>query len=253
MKYLAVALLLVPFVTLSACQTTQDGSWLEQTQDVIAQTLNLPGGETTLGELSNSDMIVGLREALSVGTGTVVKQLGVRDGFNLDPQIRIPLPRQLERVDSALGNIGMNSLTQDLELRLNRAAEMATPRAKELFINAISQMTITDAQEILYGGQNDAATQYLRRTMGVELGQDMTPIVGKALSDAGAIRAYDSVMGQYQNLPFMPDVKADLNQYVVDKALDGIFYYVAAEEAAIRENPAKRTTDILKRVFGTLN
>ena len=110
-------------------------------------------------------------------------------------------------------------------------------------------MSITDAKNILTGPQ-DAATQFLRRTMGPGLGQEMQPLIQNALSQAGAIRAYDQVIGQYDQLPFMPDVKANLNNYVVDKAMDGIFYYVAQEEAAIRTNPAKRTTEILKTVFG---
>ena len=139
-------------------------------------------------------------------------------------------------------------MTEDLELRINRAAEAATPKAKALFITAISEMTIEDAKNILTGSEN-AATTYLRRTMGPGLGKEMQPIVKNALADAGAIRAYDNVLGQYQKLPFMPDVKANLNDYVVNKAMDGIFYYVAKEEQYIRENPAARTTDLLKKVF----
>lgn len=196
-------------------------------------------------------MIAGLKEALKIGSGNVVSQLGVIDGFNLDPNIHIPLPSSLQKVDSALEKVGLSRLTDDLELRLNRAAEAATPRAKELLISAISQMTINDAKNILTG-PNNAATQYLRRTMGGELATDMQPLVTAALSQAGAIQAYDSVMGQYQALPFMPDVKADLNDFVVEKALDGIFYYVAQEESLIRENPAARTTDLLKKVFGAI-
>ncbi len=151
-------------------------------------------------------------------------------------------------MDSALSTIGMNSLTDDLELRLNRAAEAATPKAKELFIAAISEMTIEDAKNILTGPEN-AATQHLRRTMGPGLGQEMQPLVQNALASAGAVKAYDTVMGQYSQIPFMPDVKANMNDYVVEKAMDGIFHYVGQEEAAIRANPAARTTDLLKKVF----
>ncbi|MCB9989818.1 MAG: DUF4197 domain-containing protein [Rhodospirillales bacterium] len=202
----------------------------------------------TVTNAAQSELNAGLREALRVGAEKVVGQLGKPDGFNADPSIHIPLPGTLARVDAALSSVGMGGMTDDLELKLNRAAEAATPKARELFINAISQMTIDDAKAIMNGPQ-DAATQYLRRTMGPELGQEMTPLVQQALASAGAVQAYDNVMGQYGQIPFMPDVKANLNDYVVGKAMDGIFHYIGQEEAAIRTNPAARTTDLLQKVF----
>lgn len=216
--------------------------------DVMGQIF---GSKTGVSDLSALEMSNGLKQALSVGTEQVVRQLGRNDGFNTDPQVRIPLPSSLQKVDRVLDRVGMNGLTQDLELRLNRAAEAATPKAKALFLDAISQMTFDDAREILTG-PNDAATQFLRRTMGPGLAREMAPIVGHALADAGAIQAYDAALGQYARVPFVPDVKADLQGYVVDRALDGIFIYVAAEERAIRENPAKRTTALLKKVFSAV-
>ncbi len=204
-----------------------------------------------IGALSIAEITAGLREALSIGSTNVVAQLGQQNGFNLDPKIHIPLPENLKRVDSALSAIGMNNLTSDLELRLNRAAEAATPKAKALFLSAISQMTIDDARGILNGPQ-DSATQYLRRSMGAQLGTEMQPLIQSALAQAGAVQAYDQVMGQYAQLPFMPNVKADLQNYVTNKALDGVFYYVAQEEAAIRANPVKRTTTLLQKVFGAV-
>ncbi len=213
-------------------------------------TQSLENGNSGIASLTNTEISSGLKEALTIGTKQVVSQLGVNNGFNLDPKIHIPLPGILGRVDNALKAIGMGSLTERLETRLNHAAEIATPKAKDLFITAISKMTINDAKNILTG-PNDAATQYLRKTMGVELSQEMQPIVSTSLASAGAVKAYDQVMGQYSQIPFMPDVKADLNDYVVEKAMDGIFYYVAQEEAAIRTNPIKRSTDLLKRVFSS--
>lgn len=203
--------------------------------------------------LSPFEISAGLREALNVGTGIVVGQLGQTNGFNLDPQIRIPLPSSLQKVDSALKAVGMNSLTSDLENRLNRAAELATPKAKSLFLSAIQNMTINDAQQILTGPDN-AATQYLRSAMGAQLTSEMQPIITQTLSQAGAMQAYDQVTRQYNAVPFMSalgitDAKTALNDYVSEKALDGIFYYVAKEEAAIRNNPAKRTTELLQKVF----
>ncbi len=249
MRKMIVTLLLSSTLTLSACQTSRDGqatNWGSLAQDVLNSQLFQ---STAMSALSSSEISAGLREALNVGTNAVVSQLGQSGGFNLDPLIRIALPKELETVDNTLSKLDMDGLTKDLKNRMNAAAEIATPRAKELFVNAITNMTITDAQNIL-GGANDAATQYLRQSMGAQLGNDISPIIQNALNQAGAMQAYDQVMGQYQALPFMPDVKSNLNDYVVDKALDGIFYYVAQEEAAIRENPAKRATELLQKVFG---
>lgn len=252
MKKTIIPLILSSTLALSACQTSGAGTtatdWLSTAQSVLNNPLL---GNVATSALSSTEISAGLREALTVGTNTVVSQLGQSGGFNGDPAIKIPLPGQLQNVDDALTKFGLGSLTSDLKNRMNAAAEIATPRAKELFISAISQMTISDAQSILTG-PNDAATSFLRKTMGGELSTDIAPIVQNALSQAGAVQAYDNVMGQYAALPFMPDVKADLNSYVVDKAMDGIFYYVAQEEAAIRANPAKRTTEILQKVFGSV-
>ena len=205
------------------------------------------GGSST-GSLTQGEMGDGLKEALRVGTEAVVSRLGKTDGFNTDKAIHIPLPGQLATVQKALKAAGYSSLVDDLELKLNRAAEQATPKAKALFIDAIKAMTIKDAEKIL-NGPDDAATQYFRKAMGPGLAKEMEPVVDATLAEAGAVQAYDSMMGQYKALPFMPDAKADLTQYVVDKGLDGIFHYVAKEEAAIRTNPAARTTELLKKVF----
>lgn len=250
MKKHVLTLTLSTTLILSACQTTGTGGndWLSATQNILGSGLFQ---STATSSLSNTEISTGLREALRIGTSTVVSQLGQSGGFSNDPQIKIPLPSQLQSVDDALSKFGLGSLTADLKNRMNEAAEIATPRAKELFFNAISSMTINDAQNILTG-PNDAATSFLRRTMGAELSADISPIVQNALSQAGAVQAYDNVIGQYSAMPFVPDVKADLNAYVVDKAMDGIFYYVAQEEAAIRANPAKRTTEILQKVFGSV-
>lgn len=143
----------------------------------------------------------------------------------------------------------MSGIVDDLELRLNRGAEAAVPRAKRLFWNAIQAMTLEDVRTI-YDGPKDAATQYFRGKMSGPLAGDMRPIVDQELANVGAIRSYDQMMGQYRAIPFVPDVKADLTQYVLEKAIDGIFLYLGREEAAIRENPVKRTTALLERVFG---
>jgi hypothetical protein len=179
----------------------------------------------------------------------VVSQLGRTDGFNLDPAIHTPLPEQFNTVKSLLGKVGMSSMLDDLELKLNRAAEVATPKAKELFTQAISEMTFEDAMNI-YNGPDDAATRYFQDKMTPPLTREMQPVVEQSLAEVGAVQSYENVMGEYRAMPFVPDVKTDLTTYVVEKGMDGIFHYMAVEEAAIRQNPAKRTTELLQRVFG---
>ena len=183
-----------------------------------------------------------------MGSRNVVNQLGALDGFNKDPEIRIPLPPSLDRVRTMLDKVGMAQLFQDLELRLNRAAEDATPRAKQLFSDAIAQMTFKDVQKI-YNGPDDAATQYFRAKMSPALAAEMKPVVDNSLSRVGAIQSYGNMMKEYEALPFVPDVKADLSRHVIDRGIDGIFHYMAKEEAAIRKEPVKRTTELLKKVF----
>ncbi len=202
-----------------------------------------------LSTLSDSEIGSGLKEALRVGSETVVSQLSKMDGFNADSAIHIPLPENFETVKKALAKVGYSDMLDDLELKLNRAAEAATPKAKELFGKAITEMSIDDVQTI-YKGPEDSATQYFRGKMTPELTKEMTPVVEESLSKVGAVQAYDDVMGKYKSIPFMPDVKGDLNGYVVEKGMDGIFYYLAKEEAAIRSEPLKQTTTLLKRLFG---
>lgn len=238
----ALALLLAVAPGPAAAQ----GSFFDQAKKALGGlTGAAPGG----GILSNAEIADGLREALRVGTERVVGQVGARDGYNADPTIHIPLPGALKDVQSVLRRFGMAGLADDLELRLNRAAEAAAPAAKELFWQAIGGMTLEDVEGI-YNGPDDAATRYFQGKMTSPLAERMAPVVNRSLAEVGAIRSYDEMMGQYAAVPFVPDVKANLTEYVVEKAMDGLFHYVAQEEAAIRNNPAKRTTELLQRVFG---
>ncbi|MEM7170830.1 MAG: DUF4197 domain-containing protein [Pseudomonadota bacterium] len=201
------------------------------------------------GDLTTTEIAKGLKQALKVGTRRVVKQVSKTDGYFGDEAIRLPLPDSLQTVQSALDAVGMSSLMDDLELKLNRAAEAASEPAKDIFINAVSKMTIEDVEGI-YNGPDDAATKYFRKKTSKPLSKAMAPIVDESLQDVGAIDAYDAVMAEYQSLPLVPDVKADLNDYVVEKGMDGLFYYIAQEEAAIRQDPVKRSTELLQKVFG---
>ena len=217
--------------------------WLDKLKEMVS-------GDDEKQQTLNADEIGGgLKEALRVGTENVVARLGSTDGFNLDPQIHIPLPEKLGQVQKVLGKVGMDSMLVDLETRLNRAAEMATPKAKQLFIGAINEMTLDDVMAI-YNGPEDSATQYFKSKMAGPLAIEMKPVIDESLADVGAANSYDAAMERYNTVPFVPKVDADLSDYVVEKGMDGIFYYLGKEEAAIRQDPAKRTTDLLKRVFG---
>ena len=229
-------------------QADSQMDWLKAGQDLLgsANKTAQPAITTTL---TNPEIASGLKDALRVGTETVVNQLGGVDGFNSDPEVHIPLPQSLQGVKSALSAVGMSAMVDDLELKLNRAAEAATPPAKQLFWDAIEKMTLDDVTEI-YNGPDDAATLYFKDKMSAPLASAMQPIVANTLNQVGAVQAYDAVMGEYASLPFVPNIKANLEQHVIDKGLEGIFFYLAREEAAIRHDPVKRTTDILQKVFG---
>ena len=233
--------LMLSGTVLAGCQTTLGGGNLN-----LQSALNSAG---LAAPLTDGEIGAGLKEALKIGTARVVAQVGAPDGYYADPAIRIPLPGDLDKVHDVLTRIGLNALTADLELKLNRAAERAAPEAKAVFWQAITEMTLRDVRTI-WQGPDDAATQYFRGKMTPPLTTRFTPIVLDAMSDVGAVRAYDRMMAKYEAVPFVPDVKADLTRYTVGKSLDGLFHYVGKEEAAIRRDPAKRTTQLLQRVFG---
>ncbi|MEQ8443277.1 MAG: DUF4197 domain-containing protein [Alphaproteobacteria bacterium] len=204
------------------------------------------GGDSN--SLTESEVIAGLREALRVGAETVTADLGMTDGFNADPAVHIPLPENLRRVQEMLSGIGMGSLGDEVELKMNRAAEEAMDQSREVLVNAVQAMTVEDGYGIL-NGPDDAATQYLQRISGDDIRQRIRPIVERTLNEVGAVAAVDSMLGEYQNIPFVPNVSADLTDHATDHAYDGLFHYIAQEEAAIRSDPAARTTDLLRRVF----
>lgn len=199
--------------------------------------------------LSLNEIDAGLREALRVGSQRVISQVGVENGYYQDGNIHIPLPRSLQKADRYAKKIGLDRSFRDLEKRMNRAAEKAAPLAKELFWNAIKDMTLADVRQIL-NGPDDAATRYFERKMTPQLVQAMRPIVDDSLNKVGAVRVYNDLANQYNAIPFAPKLEADLSGYVLKKGISGIFYYLAKEEAAIRHNPVKRTTELLRRVFG---
>jgi hypothetical protein len=209
---------------------------------------NVTGGGSASSVLSNDEIGAGLREALRIGSGNVVDQVSDTGGFEADPAIHIPLPKNLAKAQKMLKRLGMSNQLDDLEIQLNRAAEVASVKAKDMFVDAIQAMTLDDVREIL-GGPDDAATQFFRRQMSPGLKAEMKPVVDDSLARVGAIQTYEQTVGDFSKVPLVPNLKADLTDHVLEMGLDGIFHYLAVEEAAIRNNPAKRTTELLQKVF----
>lgn len=216
--------------------------------------LNSLGGsgqaDTGVAGLDNETIFAGLKEALSVGTKKIVSQLSAADGYFGDSAVHIPLPESLQTARKLLDTAGFGSLADDLELRMNRAAEAAAPEAGAIFSDAISSMTLEDVKAI-YKGADDSATRWFQQRTGAKLTERFTPVVQNAMAEVGAVKSYDAFVGQYAKIPFAPDAKAELSTHVVGKALDGLFHYLAIEEKAIRTDPVARSTDLLKKVFGS--
>ena len=206
------------------------------------------------GVLSQADAAMGIRAALDNGVGNALANLGILDGFLGNSLLRIPLPKVLQDVQGYLAPIGADGLLVELQQQLNRGAEKAAPVAKDIFLSAIRGLTITDAINIVRGPDN-AATQYLADRTSSKLTQLFSPIMENALGQTGALQLVDQVAGSLRNIPIAPqlgaDARTDLIRHGVDYGLKGVFHYIAIEEKAIRENPAKRTSEILRRVFGS--
>lgn len=262
MKKISKLTLIAPFlisfsaiVGLSSLSLSAQASWWEQALELLKNSSTVseptkPPATALPTSLSVDDMQKAFKEALTKGSETVVSKLSLKDGFNADPKIHIPLPSSLKSVQSALNQFGMGHYMDDVELKINRAAEAATPQAKALFLQAIQEMNFEDVKKI-YEGPEDSATQYLKSKTASGLKTKMAPIVEKSLNEVGAIRAYDKAISKYKELPFVPNIKADLLNHVIEQAMEGIFYYVAQEEASIRKDPVKQSTELLKKVFGT--
>ena len=248
MVFYSIKKYLLKYLIVSICVfcaiTPLHASWFDKLKHVLTS----DSASSSNSSLTNNEIAGALKDALTVGSSNVVSQLSAPGGFNSDANIRIPLPDSLQTVQKTMNKFGMGSYLNNLENKLNAAAESATEKAKPLFINAIKELTWDDVKTIL-NGPDDAATQYFKGKMSSPLSSEMKPIVDSSLNEVGAINAYNNTMGKYKSLPLVPDVQADLSQHVLNKGIDGIFYYLALEEKAIRENPAKRTTELLQKVF----
>lgn len=198
--------------------------------------------------VSTEEVAAGLKEALTSGASKGSDKVSQVDGYFKNPEIKIPFPPEVQHVEKKLRQIGMGSEVDRFILALNRGAEDAAKEAKPIFVSAIKQMTIQDAWAILRG-ENDAATQYLKKTTTGQLTEKFKPIIKTSLEKVNATKYYSDLIGAYNKIPFVEKVNPNLDDYATGKAIDGIFVMVAKEEKVIREDPAARTTELLKKVF----
>jgi len=249
LRYPALAALLL--VTFMGWRVTSAG-W----QDLLKPIEGITGSKTlqqaTGSALSNDDMIAGLKEALSVGVQKAITYLGKDGGFLNDSQVRIPLPSALQKVEKGLRAVGKGDVADEFVATLNHAAEQAVPKTASIIGNTIENMSISDAQNIL-NGPDDAATRYFREKNSEKLVQAILPIVEKATAKTGVTASYKNLIGKAGFLgKFVDSDSLDLDKYVTNKTLDGLFLKLAQEEKLIRTNPVARSTDLLKKVFGSL-
>ncbi|HEV8586473.1 MAG TPA: DUF4197 domain-containing protein [Methylomirabilota bacterium] len=223
-----------------------------QLDELLKQLPQLPGG-TQLpipqGGLGEVKIGQALKEALQVGTANAVKLTGKTDGYFKNAAIKILMPEKLRTLERGLRTVGYDRQLDDFVLKMNRAAERAAPAAKQIFWNAIGDMTIDDARKILDGAPT-AATDYFKGKTTEKLTASFSPVVHKTMGEVGVTRQYQDLFGRAQGIPFLNVEAFDLDHYVVGKALDGLFHVVGDEEKKIRTNPSARVTDLLREVFG---
>ncbi len=230
---------------------------MEQFLKPVEGALGSAGGTTASGTastaasaLSQDQVSAGLKEALEVGVDKAIGYLGQDGGFLNDAQVKIPLPSMLQQLETGLRAMGKGDLADEFVATMNHAAEQAVPKTAEIFGDAIGKMTMEDARAIL-DGPDDAATQYFRQNSGEQLSAAILPVVEQATEKAGVTSAYKQLVAGSGVLGnFMDTSSLDLDRYVTDKALDGLFVKLAQEEKLIRQNPVARSTDLLRQVFG---
>ena len=218
---------------------------------VTAMLLSLPAGAVSLADLSNKDTAAGLKEALTKGSQAAVAALGKENGFLGNDKVKIPLPESLHKVEGMMRKLGMGKYADELVTTMNRAAESAVVEAKPLLVNAVKNMSVQDAKGILTGGQ-DAATQYFKRTTSVPLADKFLPIVKKATQKVKLADKYNEFAGKGAKFGLIDAKDADLNNFVTQKALDGLFVMVAEEEKKIRQDPVGTANNIISKVFGAI-
>jgi hypothetical protein len=231
------ALILIPVLFLLFCSC-------DTLNQVAQSTIQQQNGNPTNLEIGN-----GLKQALELATGKSSDQLSTVNGFFGNAAVKILFPPEAQKVEKTLRGIGLSKLADNVILSLNRAAEDAAGKAKPIFVSAIKQMTLTDVTNILLGNQ-DAATQYFKRTTTLQLAASFKPVIQTSLNKVGATRYYTDAATAYNKVPFVSKVNPDITDYVTQRAIDGLFVEIAREELNIRQNIGARTTPLLQKVFG---
>lgn len=237
-------------LTLTISHTTQ-AEWGDLVKSAVDKASESGGSEIAQSALSNSDVVSGLKGALANGVESAIKTLGTNGGFSNNSAVKIVIPDSLKSIASTARTLGQGQYVDSLESTMNVAAEKAVPEAAEILADAIKKMSVDDAMSILKG-PDDAATQYFRKVSGASLTERFKPIVKQATDSSGVTASYKNLTSQATPLlgGVLDESSLDLDNYVTNKSLDGLFKYIADEEKSIRSNPAARTTDILKKVFG---
>jgi hypothetical protein len=204
-----------------------------------------------LAQFSTQDQIESLRQALTQGAKASVSTLAKKDGFLGNPKVRIPLPENLQKADRVMRKIGLGKYSDELITSMNRAAEAAVPEAKKLLVGAIKNMTITDAKNILTGG-DDAATRYFRKNTEPGLTASFTPIIVKSMKKVKLAETYDRFAGKGAEFGLIDKRDARIEDYITRKAMDGLFLIMAEEEKKIRDHPLQATGDLAKKIFAAI-
>lgn len=210
-----------------------------------------PAHALDLADLSNKEASGGLKAALIQGAEKAVTQLGANDGFFGNAKVKIPLPDSLKKAEKAMRMFGMGDQADELVLKMNRAAEAAAPEAKSLLVGAVKKMTVSDAKAILTGG-DDAATQYFKKTTAAPMAEKFLPIVHKATENVQLAQQYNKFAEMGAKFGVIKKDQANLEKYVTQKALDGVYLMMAEEEKAIRKDPVGQGSQLIKKVFGLL-
>ena len=205
----------------------------------------------SLSDLTQSDASGGLKDALTQGAQVAVKQLGKPGGFSNNDEVRIELPGKLGKAAQTMKMMGMGEQVEELEASMNKAAEAAVPQAQAILVDAVKKMTVSDAKAILAGGE-DSATQYLNKTSREQIRAKFLPIVKQATDKVGVAQQHNSFAGQAAALGVVDAKSANVENYVTEQALNGLFKMIAEQEASIRQNPAGAATSLAKKVFGAL-
>ncbi|HKG06031.1 MAG TPA: DUF4197 domain-containing protein [Pedobacter sp.] len=238
MKKISLYTIAIFIMALSSCDVQSQA----QLGNILKQ---IPAG----GNPTATEIGLGLKQALEIGTSKGADQLSAKDGFLGNLALKILFPPEAQKVEKTLRSVGLGSLADNVITSLNRAAEDAAKEAKPIFISAIKQMTIADATNILFGSK-DAATSYFKRVTTDQLMEKFKPVITASLSKVGATKYWGDAAGQYNKLPLVKPVNTDLSAYVAQKAIEGMFIQVAQEELKIRDNIGARSTTLLQKVFG---